>query len=404
MKHPMFTGEHEMFRETVRKFVEKELTPYAEEWEEKEEFPSSVFRRMGELGLLGLQYPEEYGGQNCDFLFSIILAEEMARCGMAGLQMAVGVHNGMATPPIYKFGTEDQKRRFLVPANRGEKIAALAITEPNAGSDVASIQTRARRDGDQWILNGRKIFITNGCRADFVLTVTRTDAEAGKRGFTLFVVEKGVPGFSVARKLKKVGMCCSDTAELLFEDCRVPDRNRIGEVGKGFHHIMWELQGERIVSAAFSVGRAQVCFELACRYATERVQFGKPIALFQVTRHRLAEMAAEIEAMRQFTYNVAWQFQQGEYPVKEISMVKLLSAQMAFRVADQALQIHGGYGYMMEYPIQRYWRDIRLSRIGGGTDEIMKEIIADQLGLKREERKGSVARDQGSGKRPPPGP
>jgi alkylation response protein AidB-like acyl-CoA dehydrogenase len=318
--------------------------------------------------------------------------------------MAVGVHNGMATPPIYKFGTEDQKRRFLVPANRGEKIAALAITEPNAGSDVASIQTRAKRDGDQWILNGRKIFITNGCRADFVLTVTRTDAEAGKRGFTLFVVEKGVPGFSVARKLKKVGMCCSDTAELLFEDCRVPDRNRIGEVGKGFHHIMWELQGERIVSAAFSVGRAQVCFELACRYATERVQFGKPIALFQVTRHRLAEMAAEIEAMRQFTYNVAWQFQQGEYPVKEISMVKLLSAQMAFRVADQALQIHGGYGYMLEYPIQRYWRDIRLSRIGGGTDEIMKEIIADQLGLKGEERKGSVARDQGSGKRPPPGP
>lgn len=383
MKHPMFTPEHDLFRETVKKFVEKELVPHAEEWEGKEEFPSSVFRRMGELGFLGLHYPEEYGGQGCDFIFSIILAEELARCGMAGLQMAVGVHNGMATPPIYKFGTEEQKQRFLVPANRGEKIAALAITEPNAGSDVASIQTRARREGDVWVVNGTKTFITNGCRADFVLTVTRTDPPAGgKPGFTLLVVEKGTPGFSVARKLKKVGMCCSDTAELLYEDCRVPDANRIGEIGKGFHHIMWELQGERIVAAAFSVGRAQVCFELAYKYATERVQFGRPIASFQVTRHRLAEMAAEIEAMRQFTYNVALQFQQGEYPVKEISMVKLLSAQMAFRVADQALQIHGGYGYMMEYPIQRYWRDIRLTRIGGGTDEIMKEIIADQLGLK----------------------
>lgn len=382
MKHPMFTAEHDLFRETVKKFVEKELVPYAEEWEEKEEFPSWVFKRMADMGFLGLQYPEQYGGQNCDFLFSVILAEELARCGMAGLQMAVGVHNGMATPPIYKFGTEEQKKRFLIPANRGEKIGALAITEPNAGSDVASIQTRAKKEDSVWILNGSKTFITNGCRADFVLTVTRTESVGGKPGFTLFVVEKGTPGFSVARKLKKMGMCCSDTAELLYEDCRVPDANRIGEVGKGFHHIMWELQGERIVAAAFSVGRAQVCFDLAYKYATERVQFGKPIASFQVTRHKFAEMAADIEAMRQFTYNVAWQFQQGEYPVKEISMVKFMSAQMAFRVADHALQIHGGYGYIMEYPIQRYWRDIRLTRIGGGTDEIMKEIIADQLGLK----------------------
>jgi len=381
MKHPMFTVDHDLFRETVRKFVEKELVPHAEEWEEKEEFPTWVFRRMGELGFLGLQYPEEYGGQNCDFLFSIILAEELARCGMAGLQMGIGVHNGMATPPIYRFGTEEQKRRFLVPANRGEKIAALAITEPNAGSDVASIQTRARREKDLWILNGSKTFITNGCRADFVLTVARTETDGGKPSFTLFVVEKGTPGFSVARKLKKVGMCCSDTAELLYEDCQVPDANRIGEVGKGFHHIMWELQGERIVAAAFSVGRAQVCFDLAYKYATERIQFGRPIASFQVTRHRLAEMAADIEAMRQFTYNVAWQFQQGEYPVKEISMVKFLSAQMAFRVADQALQIHGGYGYMMEYPIQRYWRDGKLFTVTEGTSEIQHLVIANELGL-----------------------
>jgi len=382
MKHPMFTEEHDIFRDTVRRFVEKELAPHAEEWEEAEEFPSSVFGRMGELGLLGLNYPEAYGGQGADFVFSIILAEELARCGMAGLQTAVGVQNGMATPPIHKFGTEEQKRRYLVPACRGEKIAALAITEPNAGSDVAAIQAKARRDGDEWVIDGAKTFITNGCRADFVVLLARTSPGKGHGGISLFVVEKGTPGFSVARKLKKVGMCCSDTAELLFEECRVPAEALIGEEGKGFHQIMWELQGERIVAAAFCVGRAQVCLELAMQYARERVQFGRPIAAFQVTRHRFAEMAAEIEAMRQFTYNVAWAFQQGEVPVKEISMVKLLSAQMAFRVADQALQIHGGYGYIMEYPIQRYWRDIRLTRIGGGTDEIMKEIIADRLDLK----------------------
>ena len=382
MKHPMFSEEHDIFRDTVRRFVEKELAPHAEEWEEAEEFPSSVFSRMGELGLLGLNYPVEYGGQGADFIFSIILAEELARCGMAGLQTAVGVHNGMATPPIYKFGTVEQKRRYLVPACRGEKISALAITEPNAGSDVAAIQAKARRDGDEWVIDGSKTFITNGCRADFVVLLARTSPGKGHGGISLFVVDKGAPGFSVARKLKKVGMCCSDTAELLFEECRVPAEALIGEEGKGFEQIMWELQGERIVAAAFCVGRAQICLELAMQYARERVQFGRPIAAFQVTRHRLADMAAEIEAMRQFTYNVAWAFQQGEVPVKEISMVKLLSAQMAFRVADQALQIHGGYGYIMEYPIQRYWRDIRLTRIGGGTDEIMKEIIADRMGLK----------------------
>lgn len=379
MKHPMFSPEHEIFRESVRKFVEKELAPFAEEWEAAGEFPNSVFSRMGELGFLGLRFPEKYGGQNCDFFFSVVLAEELGRCGMGSIGMAVAVQNEMATPPIFKFGTEEQKMKYLLPANKGHKIACLGITEPNAGSDVAAIQTTARKNGDHWIINGRKIFITNGVRADFITLLARTGEKKGYKGFSLFLVDKGTPGFFVTRKLDKLGMRSSDTAELLFEDCRVPATALLGEEGKGFYHIMWELQGERIMAAANAVARAQMALELALKYAQERVQFGKPLAHFQVTRHRLADMATEIEAARQLTYYCAWLFQNGEYPVKEISMTKLLAAQVGGRVADAALQIYGGYGYMMEYPIQRYWRDIRLSRIGGGTDEIMKEIIANEL-------------------------
>jgi len=379
MRHPMFTEEHELFRDSVRKFVEKELAPHAEEWEAAEEFPNTVFTRMGELGFLGLRYPEKYGGQNCDFLFSIVLAEELGRSGMGSIGMAVAVQSEMATPPIHKFGTEEQKMKYLLPANQGKKIACLGITEPNAGSDVAAIQTTARRDGDQWVINGRKIFITNGVRADFITLVARTGEKKGYKGVSLFLVDKGTPGFTVTRKLDKVGMRSSDTAELLFEDCRVPANSLLGEEGKGFYHIMWELQGERVMGAANAVSRSQMAYELALKYAQERVQFGKPLAHFQVTRHRLADMATEIEAARHLIYYCAWMLQNGEYPVKEISMAKLFAAQMGVRVADAALQIHGGYGYMMEYPIQRFWRDIRLGRIGGGTDEIMKEIIANEV-------------------------
>jgi len=379
MRHPMFTEEHELFRDSVRKFVEKELTPHAEEWEEAEEFPNTVFTRMGELGFLGLRFPEKYGGQNCDFLFPIVLAEELGRSSIGSIGMAVAVQSEMATPPIHKFGTEEQKMKYLLPANQGKKIACLGITEPNAGSDVAAIQTTARRDGDQWVINGRKIFITNGVRADFITLIARTGEKKGYKGVSLFLVDKGTPGFTVTRKLNKVGMRSSDTAELLFEDCRVPVSAMLGEEGKGFYHIMWELQGERIMAAANAVSRAQMAYELALKYAQERVQFGKPLAHFQVTRHRLADMVTEIEAARHLTYYCAWMFQNGEYPVKEISMAKLFAAQVAGRVVDAALQIHGGYGYMMEYPIQRYWRDTRLGRIGGGTDEIMKEIIANEV-------------------------
>ncbi len=379
MRHPMFSEEHDLFRASVRKFVEKELAPYSDAWEEEEGFPDSVFTRMGQLGYLGLRFPEEYGGQNCDFLFSVVLAEELGRCGNGSIGMAVAVQCEMATPPILKFGTEKQKFQYLIPANQGKKIACLGITEPNAGSDVAALQTTARRDGDHWLINGRKIFITNGVRADFITLVARTGDKKGYKGFSLFLVDKGTPGFTVTRKLDKLGMRSSDTAELLFEDCRVPVNALLGEEGKGFYHIMWELQGERIMGAANAVSRAQVAFDLALKYSQERVQFGRPLSHFQVTRHRLADMATELEAARHLVYYCAWLFQNGEYPVKEISMAKLFTAQAANRVADAALQIHGGYGYMMEYPIQRYWRDIRLSRIGAGTDEIMKEVIANEI-------------------------
>lgn len=378
---PFFTEEHDRLREAVRRFVEREVAPYVDEWEEKGEFPKDILKRMGELGFLGLRYPEEVGGQGGDYFCSIVLAEELARCGAGGFPMAVAVQTEMATPPIFQFGTKEQIERFLTPAIRGEKLACLGITEPDHGSDVAGIETRAYRDGNEWVIRGRKMFITNGPRADFITLVARTSDEPGYRGISLFLVELDRPGVSVGRKLDKVGMRSSDTAELIFDDVRVPAENLLGEEGKGFYQIMWELQGERMIAAAGCVATAQYAYELALQYAKERRQFGRPVAHFQTIGHLLAEMATQIEACRQFTYSVAYRFAQGEVPVKEISMAKLAAAQTACWVADRALQIFGGNGYMAEYPIERIWRDVRLNRIGAGTDEIMKEIIAKAMGL-----------------------
>ncbi|MDF2626719.1 MAG: acyl-CoA dehydrogenase [Symbiobacteriaceae bacterium] len=380
MGHFIFNDTHDTLRAEIRRYVERELAPHANEWEEAEYFPDSVFWEMGRLGYLGLRYPEEYGGSGLDYYSAIVLAEEMTRAQSGGVGMAVAVHAEMATPPILKFGTEEQKRRYLVPAVKGKKIAALAITEPGAGSDVSGIRTRAVQDGGDWVINGSKIYITNGVRADFYLVVTRTgDDQWG--GLTLFLVEKETPGFTVGRKLKKVGMHASDTAELFFENVRVPDANRVGDVGQGFYNIMWELQGERLIGAATAVAGAERALEMAMKYAGEREAFGRPIGRFQVIRHKLAQMATEIEAARALVYTCAWRWQNGEYPVKEISMAKLFASEMACRVADEALQIHGGAGYMLEYPVQRVWRDSRLLRIGAGTDEIMREVIAKQMGF-----------------------
>jgi len=379
-KHFIFTDEHEQLRESIARFCEKELRPHAEKWEETT-FEDWVFPRMGELGYLGLSYPEEYGGQGGDYFASLVLAEEMPKANCGGLSMAVAVQTDMATPPVHLFGTEEQKQRYLVPAIKGEKIACLGITEPDAGSDVAGIKTHAVRDGDDWVINGSKTFITNGHRADYIVLVTKTDPDAGYEGFTLFLVDMDTPGVIREEKLRKLGMHASDTALLAFQDVRVPADAVLGEVGKGFFHIMWELQGERLIGAAGCVSGAQHLFDRTLQYVGERTAFGRPIGKFQVTRHKFAEMATKIETARQMVYTTAWRVQNGEYPVREISIAKLYASRIAFEVADECLQLHGGNGYMKEYGIERAWRDIRLNRIGAGTDEIMLEVIGRSYGL-----------------------
>src|SRR3954447_8495512 len=375
-RHFIFTDEHEALRESIHRFVVSELAPHAEEWEETT-FPNWVFGRMGELGFLGLSYPERYGGQGGDYFANLVLAEEMVHSGSGGLAMGVAVHTDMATPPIHLFGTEAQKQAYLVPAIRGEKISCLGITEPDAGSDVAGIKTRAVRDGDEWVINGSKTYITNGHRADFIVLVTKT----GDDEHTLFLVDMDLPGVVREKRLEKLGMHASDTALLAFQDVRVPHDAVLGGVGKGFYHIMWELQGERLIGAAGCVAGAQRAFDRTLAFAGERSAFGRPIGKFQVIRHKFAEMATKIEAARSLVYTAAWRFANGEYPVREISMAKVFSARVACEVADECLQIHGGAGYMREYGIERVWRDTRLNRIGAGTDEIMLDVIGRSYGL-----------------------
>ncbi|UII54193.1 acyl-CoA dehydrogenase family protein [Cytobacillus spongiae] len=378
---PYFSEEHEVLRKTIRKFIQKEVAPFIGEWEEAGAYPVEMMKRLGELGYLGLRYPEEVGGQGGDYFTGLVFAEEMARCGCGGFPMAVAVQTDMATPPILEFGTTEQHEQFFKPAILGEKIAAIGISEPNHGSDVASIQTRAKLDGDEWVINGSKMYITNGVCADFITLVVRTSDAPSHKGISMILVELDRPGVTISRKLDKVGMRSSDTAEIVFEDVRVPASNLLGKEGRGFAQIMWELQGERLISAAGSIGIAEYAYEEALTYAQGRRQFDQPIANFQVISHLLAEMKTEIEICKEMTYATAYRFANGEVPSKEISMTKLACAQMAHWVADRALQIFGGSGYMAETPIQRIWRDTRLYRIGAGTDEIMKEIIAKQIGL-----------------------
>jgi len=376
-----FSREHEELRRSIRTFVENELAPNAAEWEKDKYFPDWVFNRMGELGFLGIAYPEEYGGGGGDYLCSIVLAEEMTRCGSGGLAMAVAVQTDMAVPPLHKFGTEDQKQRYLVPAISGEKIFCLGITEPDAGSDVQNISTTAQKVDDGWVVNGRKIFITNGKRAHAMTLVAKTDRDAGHQGISLFIVDTDTKGYKVERTLDKVGMHASDTGEISFTDMFLPDDALLGNEGEGFYNISWELQGERLIGAAGSIEGARRALEGAIAYALQRETFGKPIAKHQVIRHELADMATEVEAAQQLVYDAAVKVARGEYPVREISMAKLLTGEVAWKTSDRALQIFGGYGYSMEVPIQRGWRDSRLIRIGGGTDEVMREVIGRMEGL-----------------------
>jgi citronellyl-CoA dehydrogenase len=370
-----FTQEHELFRQNLRAFVEKELTPHALEWDEAGIFPREVFTQMAELGALGINYPEEVGGSNGDYWYVAVLAEELCRSRNAGVNMALLVQSQMATPIIQEIGTAEQKKEFLAPALAGEKIAALGISEPDAGSDVANLKTTARRVGDDYVINGAKMWITNGTRADFITLAVRTGGP-GYGGVSLMTFPTDVKGYSVSKKLDKVGNLSSDTGLLFFEDCKVPARYLLGEENEGFYHVMTNFQGERLVAALGAVAGMQLMVEDALRYGNERSAFGKPLSKYQVWRHKFVEHLTAIEAARWLTYRATDLFNRKEAAVKEISMSKLFSSDLMQKVVYDCQQFHGGMGYVVETPIARAFRDARLLTIGGGTSEIMKEIIA----------------------------
>ncbi|MEX2221094.1 MAG: acyl-CoA dehydrogenase family protein [Candidatus Rokuibacteriota bacterium] len=396
MSRPTLTDEHEMLRRTVRAFVEKEVAPHVDAWEEAGRIPRAFWRRLGELGLLGLEFPTEYGGGGGDFLSSVVLGEEMARCRSGGVAFSVLVHTDMSSPWLTRYGTEAQKRAYLPGIVSGETVCALGITEPGAGSDMAGIATRAVRDGDRYLLTGSKTFITNGVYGDLYFVAARVagrgEAEGepsnsisrggmSKRhhGISMFLVERDTPGFTVSRRLDKMGMRASDTAELSLQDCPVPVANLLGEEGRGFHQLAAGLQRERIMAAVLALSGAGQALEDTLAYLRERHAFGEPLATRQTLRHRVADMATEIEAARHLVYHAAGLYTVGRNCITEVSMAKLFATEVANRVAYQAVQLHGGYGYMREFHVERFFRDVRLWTIASGTSEIMREIVAKRL-------------------------
>ena len=374
MYQEYFTEEHQIFRASVRKFVEREIRPHIDRWEDEELFPVELYGKAVEAGLLGLEYPEAYGGTPCDKFKNVAYTEEMIRCGSVGLVAGLGSYS-IAMPPVLNMGTEEQKQKFLVPVLKGEKIAALGITEPNAGSDVANIRTRAVRDGDHYVVNGAKTFITSGCRAHFITTAVRTGGP-GYKGISLLMIDSATPGFSVAKKIRKMGWNASDTAELSFEDCRVPAENILGGEGQGFLGIMINFQNERLALAVMAHAVAELALEESVKYAKTREAFGRTLSGFQVTRHKLVDMATRIEAAKQFNYRVAAKMEAGLDAIRDVSMAKNFACEVCDRVVFDAVQIHGGYGYAREYLVERLYRDSRILSIGGGATEIMKEIIS----------------------------
>ncbi len=379
---PPFGEEHEELRASARKFVSNEMAPHRNEWEEAREFPRGLFERCGELGFLGLKYPIEYGGQGGDYVHNAVWIEELAYSGAGGgVAAGLGAHSEIATPPIWKFGTSEQKQRWLVPGVKGELVGALGITEPGAGSDVASMATTARKVDGGYVVNGAKTFITNGVRADFLVCAVKTTEQGGHHGISFLVLERDMPGYEVVGKLEKMGWHSSDTGELSFTDVEVPEQNLLGEENGGFTLIMANFQWERLTMALGAAGGMQRVFEQALAYAKEREAFGRPVGRFQAIRHKLAEMSVTISAARAMTYAALRKFAAGEDATREVTQAKLFTQRAACDVADEAIQIHGGYGYMREYGVEQSYRDARLGPIGGGTDEVMKEILSKQLGL-----------------------
>jgi citronellyl-CoA dehydrogenase len=385
-----FTPDHLEFRKTVRQFCEKELAPHVEEWERDELFPNWVFKRAGELGILGAHYPEEVGGAGGDYWFSVAKAEELPRCLMSGVGMGLLVQSDMATPVINDLGTREQKAEFLEPAIKGDKIAALGISEPNAGSDVAGIETTARRDGDDYVISGSKTFITNGTRADFVTLLVKTQPEAGSHGCSFFLVPTNTKGFHVAKKLKKIGNHSSDTAELHFDEMRVPRRYLLGEENMGFMYLMQNFQSERIIACATATAGCERMLDEAIAYGRDRKAFGKPIIKREYWQQKFVDLTAKLEAARALTYRGAEAYNEDKYVRKDnvsmesvrlISLAKIFVGDVASEIADQCLQFHGGWGYIEEFHIARAWRDQRLFRIGGGTTETMRYYVAKLMGL-----------------------
>ena len=379
MIQPPFAEEHEELRESIRGFIDRELAPHAQQWEDELWFPDEVFPKLAAQGLLGLKYPTALGGQGGDYLHEAVMCEEMARIGSGGTAAGIGAHINIATPPIWKFGTDEQKQRYLAPAIRGEKIGALGITEPGAGSDVAGLRTSAERVDGGWVLNGEKTYITNGVRAHFIVTAARTTPEGGHNGISFFIVDRS-EGVTSA-KLDKLGWHASDTATIAYQNVFVPEEALLGELHGGFKLIMANFQWERLAMALGAVGGMRLAWERTAEFARERSAFGRPLSGHQVIRHRLADLAASAYSAQCVTYDALRRFVSGEEPLREVTMAKLLTQRASFELMDACLQIHGGAGYMREVWVERAARDARLGPIGGGSDEIMREILGRALGL-----------------------
>ncbi len=369
-----FTKAHDMVRRSVKVFIDKEVKPFIDEWEEAGRFPKEIYRKAGEVGILGIGYPEDCGGTPGDIFFTVAASEELMRSGSGGFVAGLGSMH-IALPPIVRWGTEAQKEKFVKPVVTGGRIAALAITEPGGGSDVSNLATTAVRDGDHYIVNGSKTFITSGTRADQITCAVRT-GEPGAHGISMLVIEADTPGYSVSSPLKKTGWWASDTAEIYFDDCRVPVANLIGEENQGFYAIMENFQGERLSLSIMAYMTAQMALEAAQTYVKQRQAFGKPLIGFQVTRHKQVDMATLVEVAREFTWRVAAKIDAGIDQIKEVSMAKNFACSVSDQVTTDAVQLFGGYGYMRGHLVERLYRDNRILSIGGGTTEIMKEIIS----------------------------
>jgi len=375
-----YTEEHRIFRETVRRFLEKEITPYVDQWEEAGIVPRSAWKKMGEQGFLCMDIAEEYGGLGADFLYSVIVCEELVRTGNTGL--AANLHSDIVVPYITSYASEELKQRYLPGCISGDTITAVAMTEPNTGSDLASIRTSAVEDGDHVVINGQKTFISNGINCDLLVLAAKDPAvENPYQAMDLYLVEAGAPGFEKGRKIKKVGWHSQDTAELFFSDCRIPKKNRLGSKGQGFVMLMEKLAQERLICAIMAVAAAERMLQITIPYCHQRTAFGKPIAKFQNTQFRIVEMATEIKLGRTFVDKLIADHMEGKQIVSEVAMAKYWTTDMAMRVADGCVQLHGGYGYCEEYPIARAWRDTRVMSIFAGTNEIMKTIAARFMGL-----------------------